>query len=330
MFSSSYPLSHSDLDRAFAEEEFTLVFQPKLSLTDGQTLGIECFVRWKHPDLGVLMPGEFLGFVSHHDMMRALTSFVLDRAAATLAKWREEGREWTVSINVSACDLDDPAFPHKATRALTHHKLPANALVFEASEGVLADAPEKRLIMLRSLRQQGCGVALDTNGIRLLAPDLLEADTFSELKMGGTSLIKFARSVLRAGKGIVADRLNRAREHGIATTAICIEEVETLRPLADMGFDAAQGTFFRHPDTAEGLANWSSDWLMPVLMNERPGRADTLARARARLSDDDGVAVPETRERIREMQNRTVPPEPPIKPAFQIDLSSLPNEPKLP
>ncbi|MCE8000039.1 MAG: EAL domain-containing protein [Rhodobiaceae bacterium] len=293
MYNNSSPLSADDLDQAFIQGHFAAVFQPKLSLIDGRTLGVESFIRWHHPEFGTLLPGEFLSFAGAEGRLQDLTDLMLHEAARVVSVWRSQQRHWTVSVNLSAEDVDNPYLPNHICNLFTAYAIPSDAISVDVPEAALSEDPDRRLSALAELRKRGISIALDTTGIDLLPPEKISAEYFSELKIGGTSLIKFARSVSRSRKGLIAERLEAAAANGLTVTATRVEDIETIRPLADMGFSAAQGTFFRHPDTQEGLENWSSDWLMPVLSGERPPRADTIARARADLADPDLLLLPD-------------------------------------
>lgn len=296
MYSNSSPLSNDHLDSAFTQGHFAAVFQPKLSLIDGRTLGVESFVRWHHPEFGTLLPGEFLSFIGEAGRLSELTDLMLHEAARVVSHWRSQRRHWTVAVNLSAEDLDNPHLPKHMGDLFTAYSIPTDAISVDVPEAALTADLDRRLSALRELKGSGVSVTLDAAGMDLLPPDKINADHFSELKIGGSSLIKFAQSVNRSRKGIVAERLEVAAGNGLSVTATRVEDIDTIKPLAEMGFSAAQGTFFRHPDTQDGLENWSSDWLMPVLLGERPPRADTMARARADLADPDLLLLPEAEE----------------------------------
>jgi len=294
MYSSLSPLTNDHLKEAFSDGQFTAVFQPKLSLIDGRTLGVESFIRWCHPEFGTLLPGEFLAFIAAAGRMEDLTGLMLHEAARVASLWRSERRHWTVNVNLGAEDLDNPHLVRHLSDLMTAYALPTEAIAIDVPEAALVADPKRRLAALRNLKEHGTHIALDTSGIDLLPASAISALHFSELKIGGTSLIKFAHSIAHSHKGLIAERLEIAMREGLSMTATRVEDIEMIKPLADMGFSAAQGTFFRHPDTVEGLSNWSSDWLLPVLSGERPPRADTIARARANLTDPDLVIIPES------------------------------------
>jgi len=294
MHSNTSPLSGNALDQAFTQGQFAAVFQPKLSLIDGRTLGVESFVRWHHPEFGTLLPGEFLSFIGSEGRLPELTDLMLHEAARVVSHWRSQQRHWTVAVNLSTDDLDNPHLSKHMCDLFTAYSIPSDAISVDVPEAALTADPDRRLAALSELKKRGIAVTLDAAGMDLLPLEKIKAEHFSELKLGGASLIKFARSVNGSRKGIVAERLEVASANCLSVTATRVEDIETIKPLAEMGFSAAQGTFFRHPDTQDGLENWSSDWLMPVLLGERPPRADTIARARADLADPSLLILPET------------------------------------
>ncbi len=293
MYSSLSPLTNDQLNEAFSKDQFAAVFQPKLSLIDGRTLGCESFIRWCHPEFGTLLPGEFLDFVAAAGRMQDLTDLMLHEAARVASVWRTKHRHWTVTVNLGAGDLDNPNLVKHIADLTTAYALPTEAISVDVAEAALAAEPRTRLPALKVLKSNGIHIALDTSGLDLLPLSDISSAYFSELKMGGTALIKFARSIEHSRKGLIAERMEAATREGLLMTATRVENIETVKPLADMGFSAAQGTFFRHPDTVEGLENWSSDWLIPVLSGKRPPRADTIARARASLADPELLVMPE-------------------------------------
>jgi len=292
MYDNLCPLTNDDLDLAFTEGHFAAVFQPKISLIDGRTLGVESYVRWYHPELGTLLPGEFLGFVAAAGRMEDLSGLMMHEAARVASLWRSDRRHWTVTINLGANDIDNPDLLQQMSDLFAAYALPTEAIAIDVPEAALTTKTDQRLEALKELKAHGIQITLETSGLDLLPPEKITSTHFTELKIGGTGLIKFARSVAKSHKGIIAERLNIAIREGLSMTATRVEDIDTIKPLANMGFSAAQGTFIHHPDTFEGLCTWSSDWFMPVIMDERPARADTLARARANLEDPDLLILP--------------------------------------
>jgi diguanylate cyclase (GGDEF)-like protein len=99
-----------ELRLAVAEGELALHYQPQLDINTGEILAVEALVRWPHPRLGLIPPLKFLPLAEQAGLMKDLTRWVLDRALAQCASWRNEGAEVAVSVNISASNLIDAGF----------------------------------------------------------------------------------------------------------------------------------------------------------------------------------------------------------------------------
>ncbi|WP_239133152.1 EAL domain-containing protein [Paractinoplanes durhamensis] len=96
----------AELRHALERDELVLFYQPKVRLADGSICGVEALVRWQHPERGLLPPSEFLPAAEQSGLIEPLTAWVLRRALADQAAWTSVGRDWTVSVNVSARNLE--------------------------------------------------------------------------------------------------------------------------------------------------------------------------------------------------------------------------------
>src|SRR5690606_34567249 len=102
MYSRSFRLTNRDIDLAFDANHLFLVCQPKLCLATGEALGAEAYIRWKHPDYGLLPPGLFHPLFERRDRSGELTRFVARAAADTAAGSQQVGQHWPLSINLVA------------------------------------------------------------------------------------------------------------------------------------------------------------------------------------------------------------------------------------
>ena len=99
-----------------SSDQLSLVYQPRVDLASGACVGAEALLRWRHPDLGQVSPGEFIPLVEQTSMGQALTAWVLDRALEQLAAWRTSGLDVQLSINVSAGNLGESDFAERGAR----------------------------------------------------------------------------------------------------------------------------------------------------------------------------------------------------------------------
>lgn len=114
----------ADVRRALASEgEFRLYLQPQVRLVDGAIERAEALLRWQHPQRGLLAPAAFLPAIEHDDTMIALGGWVLDEAMRQLQRWHDAGQSsWTLSVNIAARQLRDPAFADRLAQRLARHR----------------------------------------------------------------------------------------------------------------------------------------------------------------------------------------------------------------
>jgi len=257
MYSSSFRLTNRDIDLAFEARHLHLVFQPKIELASGRVLGAEAYVRWLHPDYGLMPPGLFLSFFDRHGRSGELTRFVAESAAETMESWRLKGQNWPISINISGSDLTDPALPGALDGIIGEHGLDPASFTIEVPEGVFARHGRDAAETISGIRRLGFRTALDGGGAVIVPPEFVAPDFFSEIKISGGAIIQFARRLQQSGLGFIGKRVALAASLGLDATAVGVEDETTLSSLAAMGFTAAQGAHICSPKEARDLIGWS-------------------------------------------------------------------------
>lgn len=263
MYSSSFRLTNRDIDIAFDAGHLFLVCQPKLCLATGEALGAEAYIRWNHPDYGLLPPGLFLSFFERRERSGELTRFVARAAARTLATWQTAGQQWPLSINLSAPDLADMGLPGALDEIMAEHGLDPASLILEVPEGAFARHGETAQRTLADFRRLGFRTALDGGGAVIVPDDLLTREHFDEVKIGGAAIIQFARRLKSTGLGFVGKRVALAASRGLDATAVGVEDTTTLAALPALGFTAAQGAHICRPSAPAELFGWSAPHLVP-------------------------------------------------------------------
>ena len=284
MYSSSFRLTNRDIDIAFDAGHLFLVCQPKLCLSTGAALGAEAYIRWNHPDYGLLPPGLFLSFFERRERSGELTRFVAMAAANTLAAWQAAGQDWPLSINLSAPDLADMGLPGALDEIMSERGLDPASLILEVPEGAFARHGETAQHTLSAFRRLGFRTALDGGGAVIVPDDLLTRDHFDEVKIGGTAIIQFARRLKSTGLGFVGKRVALAASRGLGATAVGVEDETTLAALPALGFTASQGAHICRPSATTELFGWSAPHLVP--QPEPVSTAEDVMDLHDRLMDD--------------------------------------------
>lgn len=260
MFAKSLTLSKTDVERAFERGEFGIVLQPQIDVATGLPVAAEAFVRWNHPDFGVMTPQLFLPVIEAYGESPRLLDAVVRRGLAAAAELDRVGHAWRISINLGIADLQTGVAPDVVTGALRASGLSADCLVLEAPEAALVDAHPLVISALERLRDLGCGVALDSGGSLPMEGAEAAPELFTEIKIGGAAIIRFAEIARKLDGGRIARRLAFARSLGLPSVAVGVESQQTLNALVKLGFTAVQGALVAKPQSLEALLAWDGSW----------------------------------------------------------------------
>lgn len=233
-------LSNVDINNALENKDFEVLFQPIFDLGNGGLARMETFVRWRHAKLGVLPPGAFISFFESQGRMGELTRYVLDVALDAYADWRGPYAPG-FSINLALTDLSDEAFAPHLTKALRDRDFPSDLITLECPMPPVDADMDATLESFQRLQKTGARLAIEVRG---RANDFLRnADPFpfDEIKTGGSSILRFARTVRGPGLSAISDLLDIAKNANAITTAVGVEDQASLSALRGLGFTAAQG-----------------------------------------------------------------------------------------
>jgi len=233
-------LSNVDIDNALKERDFEVLFQPIFDLGNGALARMESFVRWRHPRLGVLPPGAFISFFENQGRMSELTRYVLAAALAAYTRWRGPFAPG-FSINLALSDLSDDSFSIHFEKLLRDRDFPADLITLECPMPAVDAEYEQAMTHFARLRGVGARLAIEVRG---QANDFLrgvDPFPFDEIKTGGSSILRFARTVRGPGLSAISDLLDIANRANAAITAVGVEDQASLGALRGLGFTAAQG-----------------------------------------------------------------------------------------
>ncbi len=237
-----------ELRRALADDALHLVYQPQVSLKHGRLVGVEALVRWEHPSRGLIGPDEFIPVAEETGLVVALGSWAVDTAVADIAA----GLPVTVSVNVSARQLDEPGFLAEVTASLERHRVDPARLRLEITESALARDPERSAALLQRLRRLGVRVSIDDFGTGYASLEQLrQTEVADSIKIDRT----FVAGIIDdpRDRAIVAAAVTLGRSLGFKVVAEGVEEAGQADLLREMGCDVAQGYRFGEPVPREHL-----------------------------------------------------------------------------
>jgi diguanylate cyclase (GGDEF)-like protein/PAS domain S-box-containing protein len=257
----------SALEEAVTNRDFTIVYQPIVTLTTGELSGFESLVRWPHAQWGMMQPDSFIALAEETGSIVPLGSWMLERAVTDLADWRRPGIY--VSVNVSARQFRDPRFVGSVRRVLRTSGLPPSALMLELTESVLLLRDERVQSDLKEINAMGVRLAIDDFGtgysslsyLRELPIDVVKIDkSFIDGIEASPQRLALVEAIVR-----IAETLH------LAVIAEGIETDAQRQLLISLDCHYGQGFLLAMPmsaDKAETLAR-SRDRLMPGFPRQR-------------------------------------------------------------
>lgn len=235
------PLDAASLGAAIDNGQLSAWFQPKLSLTDARICGAEALVRWQHPRLGVISPGQFLPAISAAGLDLRLLQHVLDDALHAYRLWLHAGYRVPLSVNLASHLLDDTTLPDQLQAQVEALGVPCQDITFELLEDSRTSDPGDFFMGASRLRLKGFGLAQDDFGIGYSSMQTLTSVPYTELKIDRS----FVTGAAEDAHGVQAAAIHAAVELG-QRLGMCVtaEGVETQTELALVraaGCHCAQG-----------------------------------------------------------------------------------------
>jgi len=244
-------------ERALINGRLRMVYQPKVSLTDGRLRRVEALVRWDDPELGAVSPSKFVPLAEKHGLIDQLTHWGLRTTLRQWLAWCEDGLDTCLAFNISALSLDHLDFPDLVERMCTALEVPTDRLVLELTEG--ATQPLVKLMdTLTRFRIKGIGLAIDDFGVGYSTLMQLRQLPFTELKIDRFFVDDAPES--KDSELIVKSIIDLAHGLGLTVTAEGIETAEQMILLRDLGCDVAQGFFVARPLEPDKLQDWIVEW----------------------------------------------------------------------
>lgn len=248
----------SDLRHALQREEMELHYQPKISLKGRQMQGVEALLRWRHPQRGLLAPGEFLSVAEQTGLINPITGWVLKSAAAQARAWRAEGIDMaamSIAINVSPRTFQSPRFVEMLLHDGTSEYLKSGALLeVELTENVLMTDIQRAQKILGKLSDMGIAISIDDFGTGYSSLAYLKQLPIDTIKIDKSFVLDMARDEDDAV--IVRAIIDLGHNLGFKVVAEGVETEETLNLLESLGCDSVQGYCIARPMPAAEVIPW--------------------------------------------------------------------------
>ncbi|ANQ84657.1 putative signaling protein [Azoarcus olearius] len=243
----------NSLRRALENDELELHYQPKVSLRDGRVIGAEALIRWRHPQLGMVSPADFIPLAEETGLIVPIGEWVVDHACRQLRGWLDAGLpQISVAVNVSARQFQHEQLTHVLARALAAHRLPPGQLHVEVTESAVMWEPERTIFTLRELKNIGVRISLDDFGTGYCSLNYLKRFPIDSIKIDRCFVTDLATSAEDAAIALMIVSL----AHSLNQTVIAegVENEAQLDFLRRHGCDEMQGFLFSRPLPAAEFA----------------------------------------------------------------------------
>ena len=239
----------ADLRRALAVGEFELYYQPLVSVKSAEITGFEALLRWHHPELGLVLPTEFISVAEEIGLMVPLGEWVLRRACQEAATWPSG---INVAVNLSPVQFKSRNLVTAVTLALSSAGLSPARLELEITESLLLEDSESTLATLHQLKNLGARISMDDFGTGYSSLSYLRSFPFDKIKIDRSFIRDLADkddaiAIVRAVTGL-------GESLGMTTTAEGVETKEQFERLRSEGCTEVQGYLFSQPRPANELA----------------------------------------------------------------------------
>lgn len=235
----------SDAERGLQAGEFHLEYQPRFTLTGRRPVSAEALIRWTHPTLGPIPPGEFIPVFERTALMDEVTDWVLDNALDQVVAWRNQGCDIPVSINLSSSYLSNASAWREIRDKLERRRLPSSMIEVEITEGEWLHPGSPAVEQITAMGQAGIKVAIDDFGSGYSNFSYLSDLPIDTVKLD-KSLIDGVATNARARAKVSAIH-HLAHDLGYVTVAEGVEQPAQLAVLEDMGVDEVQGYLLGRP-----------------------------------------------------------------------------------
>lgn len=239
-----------DLRHALQTGQLELFYQPLIDIRDRAPTGFEALLRWRHPERGIMPPGDFIPLAEEVGLITAIGEWVLRRACNDAISWPGTPK---VAVNLSPAQFRSRKLVKTVVHALQDAGLPANRLELEVTETALLQDTEATLAILRELRTLGVHIAMDDFGTGYSSLSYLRCFLFDRIKVDQSFVHELGKR--QDCSAIVRAIATLSSQLGMATTAEGVETEEQLRALTEAGCSEVQGYLFSPAVPASGASD---------------------------------------------------------------------------
>ena len=247
------------LRKGLGNNEFEMYYQPKIALLNNRATGLEALVRWHHPDMGLVLPSEFIPLAEETGLIVPLGEWVLKTVCTQIKNWHSAGLDvMRVAVNLSACQFRQTMLSQQVRRILHETGIAPEWLELELTESVIMDDIQTSSTVLRQLKAMGVHISMDDFGTGYSSLSLLKRLPLDALKIDQSFVHDITTDADDAA--IVDAVISLAHSLRMRVIAEGVETGEQLDFLRSRGCDEVQGYLYSRPLQAAGITAWLHDF----------------------------------------------------------------------
>lgn len=241
---------------ALKRDEFSLLYQPKIDLSDGSVMGVEALVRWSNPVLGSVSTPEFIALAEQNGFIVDIGRFVIEVALQQMAQWRISKPDFNVAINLSPRQFREPSLVPFLREQIEANSLDSGCVEMEITEGVLLSGHEYVANALAALNDLGVRIAMDDFGTGYSSLSYLRSYPFDVLKIDRSFVTDIAFD--DADRKLINAAVAMGHSMGLRVVAEGVETEAQASHLREIGCDYAQGYLYSRPVAADDITRMLS------------------------------------------------------------------------
>ncbi len=244
----------TDLSEAIRRDQLELYFQPQIRIDNGSLYGFEALLRWQHPEFGWVRPDEAVALAEKTGLIQVLTEWVFTQVLVFLQRMEDAGHLVSCSINVSSLNLREPQLVARFRQMLARSGVAPHRVVLELTETAAMADPETSLAVLQALNDAGMRLAIDDFGTGHSSLAYIRRLPVHEIKIDRSFVMEMDRSP--EDVTIVETTVKMCHNLGYMVVAEGVESEASMKLLADMGCDVAQGYGILRPAPLDAVMDW--------------------------------------------------------------------------
>lgn len=247
-----------DIKSSINHNGLILHFQPKINLSNNRLASVEALLRWNHPDLGMVMPDEFIAIAEQSGFINQISYWVIEEALIMSLHWKQQGFDIQIAINLSVYNLFDTDFPDNIKSILNKYKLASGNLIFEITESAMMTNPQLAISNLNKLRSLGIQLSIDDYGTGFSSLSYLSQLSLNELKVDKSFILDMLNDERKSV--IVQSTIEMAHNLGLKVVAEGVENIEVCRRLRVYKCDVIQGYLVSRPLPEDKFIEWLNSY----------------------------------------------------------------------